>query len=334
MDEQQVIRKFFKDEATATSYIQSRLLGNFEEAPPPTSDRFIEEFPTDLLQHLVDHLEDKTIFWNACFQLFKEWRDPEKADKNRATSLRELIYMIRRFDSYHKDMFGEEKNRWREELDAQNLRDTPYTDQEKNLVYIQNVSLVHIWDLWPAERWIKLYENILGSSGEHNETQFELVLILTQHLKWDTAKTMQLFRWTLDRRNLPETFYNRYFFHRLCLCGNSMTETAIEEQKRCQSEFVDDILKIQGKLFYHNLSNEKRMALGKALLEASELFDLKSFQCLNERRRALLNRELVKLTQPPSEGKTSMLKSGTPMPSASGYMDAHYARDTRTQLTA
>lgn len=327
MDEQQIIRRFFKDKTAAKSYIKSRLLGNFEEAPPPTSDRFIEEFPTDFLRQIVNNLEDKTNFWSACFQLFKAWRDPEHADKNRATGLRELIYMIRQFDSYHKEIFGAEKNRWQEELDAQNLGEIPYPEQEKNLVYVQNVSLVHIWDLWPDERWVRLYENIVGTSGENNEAQFELMLLLTQHLKWDAAKTMQLFQWTLDRNNLPGTFYNQYFFYRLCLCGNGMNETAIEEQQSCQREFVNNILKTQGTLFYHNLSTGKKMALGKALLEASELFDWKSFKCLDERKRSLLNSELVKLTEPPSAEETNMLKSDATTSSGGGYMNRSYARD-------
>ena len=309
------------------SYIQSRLLGNFEEAPPATSDRFIEEFPTDLLQRLADHLEDKAIFWNACFRLFKEWRDPQKADKNHARCLRELIYMIRQFDYYHKEMFGEEKDRWLEELDALNLQEIPYAEQEKNLVYVQNVSLVHIWDLWPDERWERLYKNIVGSRNVNNEAQFELMLIVTQRLKWDATKTMLLFQWTLNQSNLPETFYNRYFFHRLCLCGNSITKTAIEEQTRCQNQLVDDILKTQGKFFYHtkNLPKDKKVKFGKALLEASELFDLKSFKCLGERRRSLLDREITKLIQPPSEDETNMLKNTTPASSGGGYMMSSYA---------
>ena len=328
MDEQQVIRKFFKDEDAAMSYIQSRLLGNFEEAPPPTSNRFIEEFPTDFFQHLVDYLEDKTIFWNACFKLFKAWREPTKADKNRAISLRELIYMIRQFDQYHKELFDEEKKRWRKELDTWDLGESPYTDQEKNLVYVQNLSLVHFWQLWPDDRWERLYENIVGASGVNNEAQFELMLIVAQNLKWDAAKTMQLFQWTLDGRNLPATFYNQYFFHRLCLCGNSMTNTTIEEQKRCQRDLVDDILKTQGKFFYHNLNNDDRMALGNALLEASELFNLKSFKCLDERKRSLLNRELAKLIQPPSQDETNMLKPTATASSGSGYMKKLYAGNT------
>ena len=333
MDAQQIIGKFFKNETTAMSYIQSRLLENFEEAPPATSDRFIEEFPTDFLQHLVDHLKDKTIFWNACFQLFKKWRCPQKADKKRARSLRELVYMIRRFDYYHKEMFVQEKERWQAELDAHNLGETPYTEQEKNVVYVQNLSLVHIWDLWPDDRWEKLYENIVRERSVSNEAQFELMLIVTQHLKWDAVKTMQLFQWTLDGRDMPTTFFNQYFFHRLCLCGNSKTYTNTEEQKKCQNKLIGDIIKAQDQLIY-TLLNEEKATLGKALLEASELFELKSFQCLNERRRTLLNRELVKLTQPPSEGETSMLKSGIARPSEKGYMDAHYAKDAHEELVA
>ena len=326
MDEQQIIRHFFKDEDSAISYIQNRLLGNFDEAPPPTSDRFIEEYATDILQHLVNDLEDKTIFWNACFRLFREWRAPGKADQDRASGLSELIYMIHQFNQHPEEIFSEERDRWQKELDPQNLREAPYIAQEENLVYTQNLSLVHIWNLWPDARWLRLYENILEASDVNNEAQFELMLIATQHVDWDVTKTRQLFQWALDRDNLPETFYNQYFFYRLCGCGNNITDTDIEEQERCQSKLVGDILKTQGQLFY-SLPKEQKESLGRALLEASELFDLKSFKCLNEGKRVLLNRELVKLAQPPSEGKTNMLKSGTTTPSSDGYMDAHYAGD-------
>ena len=323
MDEQQIIQQFFKDETTAVSYIRNRLLSNFDEAPPPISDRFIEEFPTDFLQRLVDDLEDTTIFWNACFRLFKEWRDPDKADENRAKGLCELIYMIRQFTHHHEGVFEEEKERWQEELNARNLGETPYAKQEKNLVYVKNVSLVHIWNLWSDERWTKLYENIVRTSGENNEAQFELMLIVTQHLKWDAGKTVQLFQWAMDRANLPNTFYNQYFLHRLRLCGNRMTETDIEEQKRCQRELVNDLLKTQGQLFY-NLPREKKMRLGKALREASELFDLKSFKCLDERKRSFLDRELAKLIQPPSEKETNMRKTDSMTPSGVEYMNNNY----------
>ena len=334
MDEQQIIRHFFKDEDSAISYIQNRLLGNFDEAPPPTSDRFIEEYTTDILQHLVNELKDKTIFWNACFRLFREWRAPEKADQDRATGLGELTYMIRQFNQHPEEIFGEERDRWQKELNPQNLRETPYIAQEENLVYTQNLSLVHIWDLWPDARWLRLYENILEASDVNNEAQFELMLIASQHVDWDETKTRQLFQWALDRDNLPETFYNQYFFHRLCGCGNNMIDTSTKEQKICQSKLVDDILKIQGQFFY-NLPKEQKGSLGKALLEASELFDLKSFKCLDEGKRALLKRELDKLAQPPSEGETSMLKTGTTTPSTDRYMNAHYAGDAGdTQLAA
>ncbi len=330
MDEQQIIQQFFKDETTAVLYVRNRLLGNFDEAPPPISDRFIEEFPTDILQRLVNDLDDKTIFWNACFQLFKEWRDPDRADHTRAKGLCELTYLIRQFNHHHEEVFGKEKDRWQEELNAQNLGETPYAqyaEQEKNLVYAQNLSLVHIWNLWSDERWIRLYENILGSSGENNEAQFELMLIVTQHLKWDAGKTMQLFQWTLDRGNLPNTFYNQYFLHRLRLCGNRMTETDIEEQKRCQRELVDDILRTQGQFFY-SLPSNKKEPLGRALLEASELFDLKSFKCLDERKRSLLGREIAKLIQPPYDKETNMFKTDPTTSSGVQYMKNHYAGAT------
>ena len=325
MDEQQIIQQFFKNETTAVSYVRNRLLGDFDKAPPPISDRFIEEFPTDLLQRLVDDLEDTTIFWNACFQLFKEWRDPDKADPNRAKGLYELTYMIRQFNHHHEEVFGKEKERWQEELNTRNLGESPYAVQEKNLVYAQNLNLVHIWNLWSDERWIRLYENILRASSENNEAQFELMLIVTQHLKWDAGKTMQLFKWALDRGNLPKTFYNQYFLHRLRLCGNRMTETNIEEQKRGQRELVNDILKTQGQLFY-SLPNEQKMTLGKALREASELFDLKSFKCLDldERKRSLLGLELAKLIQPPTEKETNMRKTDSPTPSGVEYMNNNY----------
>ena len=290
-------------------------------------DRFIEEYTTDLLQHLVDNLEDKSVFWNACFRLFKEWRDPEKADRESAAGMSELSYMIRQFNQHPEGISGQEKDRWQEELAPDHLSERPYIEQEKNTVYVQNLTLVHLWNIWPVDRWTKLYENILGSSDVNNEAQFELVSIVTQHLDWDTAQTRQLFQWAVDQDNLPDTFYKQYFFHRLCLCGNSMTDISIDEQRRCQRQFVDDILKTQGQLFY-TLAYEKKKPLGKSLLEATKLFDLKSFKCLDERRRGLLERELFKLTKPPSETETSMLKTGTTTPSSHGYMVANYAGDT------
>ena len=326
MEEQQMIQQFLMDEDTAISYIRNRLLGNFDKAPPPTSDRFIEEYTTDILQHLVENLEDKSVFWDACFRLFKEWRDPEKADRESAAGLSELTYMIGQFNQHPEGIFSQEKDRWQKELAPEDLGERPYTDQEKNTAYVQNLNLVHLWNLWPVERWTKLYENILGPSDINNEAQFELILTVTQHLDWDTKKTGQLFQWALTQDKLPETFYNQYFFHRLCLCGNSMTDTSKEEQEGCQSKFVDDILKAQGQLFY-NLSNEKKEPLGKFLLEAVELFDLKSFKCLSEGKKTLLKREIIKLIKPPPQGKTGMLKSGTMTPALDGYMDTHYAGD-------
>ncbi len=326
MDEQQIIRHFFKDEDSAISYIQNRLLGNFDDAPPPTGDRFIEEYATDILQHLVYDLEDKSIFWNACFRLFKEWRDPEKADQEHATGLSELAYLIRQINQNNEKVFSEERYRWQKELDPQNLRVIPYVTQEANLVYTQNLSLVHIWSLWPNDRWLRLYENILKASEVNNEAQFELMLITIQHMKWDVMKTRQLFRWALDRDNLPKTFYNQYIFHRLCECGNSMTDTSTKEQKICQSKLVGDILITHDQLFY-SLPKEQKEALGKALLEASELLDLKSFKCLDKGKRALLKRELDKLVQPPSEGETCMIKSNTEASSEHRFMKADYAGD-------
>ena len=61
------------------------------------------------------------------------------------------------------------------------------------------------------------------------------------------------------------------------------------------------------------------MRLGKALREASELFDLRSFKCLDEGKRSLLNRELDKLIHPPSEDETNMLKP------VHRYMDNRHA---------
>lgn len=321
MTEQQIIREFFQDEETAISYVRNRFLGNFDKAPPPTSDRFIEEFPADFLQHLIGDLEDKTVFWNACFRLFREWRDPEKADQECAKGLGELTYMIRQINHHHADMFSEEKDRWQQALHPQSLAETLYNIEEKDLVYTQNLSLVHIWNLWPDVQWLNLYENILKSADTNNEAQYEIMLIVIQHLKWDATQTRKLFEWTLSRDNLPETFYNQYFFHRLCLCGNRMNDTDIEKQKTCQTKLVDDILKAQ-KQFFDSYDKQQIKTLGKLLFEASELFDLKSFNCLDERRRALLKREIEKLIQPPSDGETSMFKSG----SDQGYMVTDYSR--------
>ena len=103
-----------------------------------------------------------------------------------------------------------------------------------------------------------------------------------------------------------------------------MTETDIEDQKRCQRELVNDLLKTQGQLFY-NLPREKKMILGKALREASELFDLKSFKCLDEGKQSLLDRELDKLIHPPSEEKeTNMCKTDSTTPSGVEYMNNDY----------
>ena len=327
MNKEQIIKQFFQNESDAISYVRNRLLGDFGEAPPPTSDRFIEEFPTDVLQHLVlsSDLEDKTVFWNACFRLFKEWRDPEKADQDSATGLGELVYMIRQFDCYHEEMFSEEKNRWQEELkNPELLRVDTYIEQEKNMVYTQNLSLVHIWDLWPDIKWSELYENILKASEVNNEAQFELMLIAVQNLDWDATKTRQLFQWTLAQDNLPKTFYNEYFFRRLHLCGNHLNNTDIEEQKNCQTRLVDNILNNHG-WFFDILPSTQKRPLGEALLEASKLFDLKSFKCLDERKRFLLKRELDDLTQPPSENEVSIHKLRTETSTGSKYMSNQYA---------
>ena len=193
------------------------------------------------------------------------------------------------------------------------------------MVYTQNLSLVHIWNLWPDIKWLKLYENILEASEVNNEAQFELMLIAVQNLDWDATKTRQLFQWTLAQDNLPKTFYNEYFFRRLYLCGNHLNNTDIEEQKNCQTRLVDDILK-NHEWFFDILTSEQKMALGKALLEASKLFDLKSFKCLDEKIRSLLEQELDKLAQPPSEGQSSMRKSSTGASSEVGFMSSVYAR--------
>lgn len=67
------------------------------------------------------------------------------------------------------------------------------------------------------------------------------------------------------------------------------------------------------------------MRLGKALREASELFDLKSFKCLDEGKRSFLDRELAKLIQPPSEKETNMRKTDSTTPSGDEYMNNNYA---------
>ncbi len=328
MDKEQIIRQFFQNEEGAISYVRNRLLGNFDKAPPPTSDRFIEEFPTDILQHLVlsDTLVDKTVFWNACFRLFKEWRAPREADANSAAGLSELVYMIRQFHRRHEDIFREEKRRWEEELKNPELLPASTDGKpERNMVYAQNLSLVHIWNLWPKNRWSKLYELILEKESVNNDTRFEIMLITAQHLDWDATKTRRLFQWALERRNhLPKTFYNEYFFNRLYLCGPQANNTDVNERKDCQNKLVNDTLKACVYLS-DALSREQKKTLGKALLEASELFDLKSFQCLARRTRSLLKQELDKLAQPPSEKEISICKPVTAPLSGSGYMSNQYA---------
>ena len=192
------------------------------------------------------------------------------------------------------------------------------------MVYTQNLSLVHIWDLWPDIKWSELYENILEASEVNNEAQFELMLIAVQNLDWDATKTRQLFQWTLAQDNLPKTFYNEYFFRRLHLCGNHLNNTDIEEQKNCQTRLVDNILNNHG-WFFDILPSKKKRPLGEALLEASKLFDLKSFKCLDERKRFLLKRELDDLTQPPSENEVSIHKLRTETSTGSKYMSNQYA---------
>ena len=334
MNEQQIVEQFFQNEGSAISYIRNRLLGNFDKAPPLISDRFVEEFPTDVLQHLVlsNDLEDKSVFWDACFHLFQEWRDPETANESSTAGLSELVYMIRQFNRYHEDVFKEEKERWEEELkNPEPLRVNTYKEQEKNVVHTQNLSLVHIWDLWPDSKWSELYEHILQTGSVNNDAQFELMLMTAQHLDWDKTKTRQLFQWTLAQDHLPKTFYNEYFFNRLYLCGSQTNNTDIKEQQNCQTRLVDDILK-NHEWFFGILTSEKKMALGEALLEASKLLDLKSFKCLGKRKRLLLEQELDKLTQPPSDGQSSMRKSSTGASSDGGFMSSVYARHRHTSF--
>ncbi len=328
MNEQQIIRQFFQNEGSAISYIRNRLLGNFDKAPPLISDRFVEEFPTDVLQHLIlsNDLEDKSVFWDACFHLFQEWCDPQKANENSAAGLSELVYMIRQLSRHHEDIFREEKERWEEELkNFEPLRVNTYKEQEQNVVYTQNLSLVHLWDLWPDIKWSELYKHILEANDADNDAQFELMLMTVQHLDWDATKTRQLFQWILARDNLPKTFYNEYFFNRLYLCGPQTNDTDTEKQKDCQIKLVNDILITCGCLS-ETLTHDQTKTLGEALLEASELFDLKSFKCLDERKRSLLKRELEKLAYPPSAEEVSIHKSSTGNSTRRNYMSNQYAR--------
>ncbi len=328
MNEKQIVSQFFQNEDAAISYILNRLLGDFDKAPPPISDRFIEEFPTDVLQHLVlsNDLEDKSVFWDACFHLFQEWRDPETANESSTAGLSELVYMIRQFNRYHEDVFKEEKERWEEELkNPEPLRVNTYKDQEKNVVYTQNLSLVHLWNLWPDNKWSELYEHILKTESANNDAQFEIMLITTQNLDWEITKTRQLFQWTLSQDRIPKTFYNKYFFNRLYMCGPQENNTDIEKRKDCQTKLANEIL-IACQYLSEILPREQKEALGKALLEASELFDLKSFKCLYERKRSLLKRELDKLAYPPSEEEVNIHKFSTGNSTGNNYMSNQYAR--------
>ena len=326
MNNEQIIGKFFQNKQDAIAYVRSRLLGNFHEAPPPPSDRFIEEFPTDVLQHLVlsDDLVDKAIFWDACFDLFQEWSDPRKADGNNASGLSELIYMIRQFSHYHEDIFKEEKKRWEEELKkTEPLQIHTCSEPEKNMVYTQNLSLVHIWDLWKQAEWSELYEHILATKSVNHDTQFELMLITAQKLDWNETKIRGFFEWTLAHQDhVPATFYNEYFFNRLYLCGS---------RKDCQEKLVDDTLKACGWLS-EILTCEQKKTLGKALLEASQLFDLKSFKCLGKIKRSLLKDELGKLANPPSEEEVNIYKPITETPDRNNYMSNQYAGMPNTTL--
>ena len=282
MNKEQIIEKFFQNKRDAIAYVRNRLLSKFDKAPPPANDRFIEEFPTDVLQRLAlsDALVDKAIFWDACFDLFQEWRDPQKADKNSAAGLSELVYMIRQFSRYHKDIFKEEKKRWEEELKKpEPLQVCTYSEPEKNAAYTQNLSLVHIWGLWPPNKWSELYEHILRTESLNHDTQFEVMLITAQHVDWNATKIREFFEWTLAHQDhLPAAFYNEYFFNRLYLC---------DPRKDCQKKLVNETLKACVWLS-EILTREQKKTLGKALLEASQLFDLKSFKCLDEEKRSLL----------------------------------------------
>ncbi len=142
-----------------------------------------------------------------------------------------------------------------------------------------------------------------------------------------------MFQWTLAQDNLPKTFYNEYFFRRLHLCGNHLNNTDIEEQKNCQTRLVDNILK-NHEWFFDILTSEQKMSLGKALLEASKLFDLKSFKCLDEKIRSLLEQELDKLAQPPSEKEVSIRKPATEALPWGEFMSIDYAGHVRLAETA
>lgn len=109
MNEEQVIGDFFQSEEQASGYVRNRLLGNFDKAPPQISDRFIEEFPSDLLQRLLlvlEKNEKSKIFCDICLRLFKEWIDPEQATPESSQGLSELVRMVRQIDRYHGELFG------------------------------------------------------------------------------------------------------------------------------------------------------------------------------------------------------------------------------------
>ncbi len=199
--------------------------------------------------------------------------------------------MIRQINHSSPDILEKEKSRWKQALNPQGMRVALYDLEEKNRVYVQGLSLVHIWNLWPDAKWTELYENILESDSPDSETQYEIMLIVIQHLPQDDTSMVRLFRWTMSRGNLPKNFYNEYFLHRLCMCGNRRTDTDMEQQKACQGKLIDDILKARIS-YFRNGDKDKTKLLGKYLSDASELFDLKSFNCLDASRLELFRAEL------------------------------------------
>jgi len=327
MNEEQVIGDFFQNENMALEYVRNRLLGNFEKAPPQISDRFIEEFPADFLQRLILALEKKEkgeTFWNVCLQLFQEWRDPEQANPESSKGLSELVRMILQIDRHHEELFRSARENWHQELNHPQLKEGLYDTHEKNLVHAQNLSLVNAWGLWPDRdmRWSMLYENILCSDNPDDEAQYEIMLIVTQRLTWDIDKTRKLFEWTMNRNNLPGTFYSQYMFHCLCGCGNHKTETDIAEQRRCQTKLVKNVLKAQQPFLFRFNDREKTRKLGESLSEASKIFRWKSFKCLDEKRLELLDQEINKLVHPPSPQETSLTRTGC---STTEYMSSKYS---------
>lgn len=327
MDIDQVISQYFKNENIASQYIRNRLLGNYDQAPPQTVNRFIEEFPTDLLQQLIRNLNDKHIFWNACFKLYQGWRSSKNANQESIRGLTELVTLIYQINKSEPEILASEKERWKHEL-----KSTKHTIQlcetdDENLIFIQYLNMIHLFDVWSDNRWLNLCSEILNSNDNVGIVQYDILLIVFQHLKWDRKLTGNLFEWTLKKRNLPSNFFNQYFFQRLCGCGNRKSNESLENQKNCQMDFIKDILFAQRKFFNeHSNDKTKIIKLGNLLGDAIDMLHWKSFECLNNENIKLLRLEIDKLQTPPSSDEKTIITTEAKSPP--NYMSSRYSATT------